>query len=84
MSSGPFCYSYLDWSFSNSRVSGKFLLLLSFIEIPVVNTNSEDPDQMLHTVASDLGLHCLTIIILGVSRLKWVRLEFRRMWCHIC
>ena len=26
---------------------------------------------MLHSVVSDLGLHCLTI--LGVSRLKWVK-----------
>ena len=35
--------------------------------------NSEDPDQMPHSVASDLGLHCLPIIFLGVSRLQWVK-----------
>ena len=29
--------------------------------------NSGDPDQMVHSVASDLGLHCLTITRLGVS-----------------
>ena len=34
--------------------------------------NSGDPDQMLHSVASDLGLHCLQITLLRVSRLKWV------------
>ena len=34
--------------------------------------NSEDPDQMPHSVASDLGLHCLPITLLGVSRLQWV------------
>ena len=28
-----------------------------------------DPDQMLHPVASDLGLHCLPITLLRVSRL---------------
>ena len=28
---------------------------------------SEDPDQMQHSVASDLGLHCLVITLLGVS-----------------
>ena len=27
------------------------------MEIPVFNANSVDPDQMLHSVASDLGLH---------------------------
>ena len=36
-----------------------FLLLLCFIEIPIFNANSVDPDQTLHSAASDLGLHCL-------------------------
>ena len=35
-----------------------------FIEVPVVNTNSVDPDQMPHSVASDLGLHCLPVTLL--------------------
>ena len=35
-------------------------------------SNSGDTDQMLHFTASDLGLHCLPITLLGVSRLKWV------------
>ena len=34
--------------------------------------NSGDADQMPHSVTSDLDLHCLPIIILGVSRLQWV------------
>ena len=34
--------------------------------------NSGDPDMMLHSVACDLGLHCLPITFLGVSRLQWV------------
>ena len=34
--------------------------------------NSEDPDQTLHSVASDLDLHCLPITLLRVSRLQWV------------
>ena len=34
--------------------------------------NSGDPDQMLPSAASDLGLHCLSITLLGVSRLQWV------------
>ena len=36
--------------------------------------NSGDPDQMPHSAASDLGLHCLPFIFLGVSRLQWVNL----------
>ena len=32
--------------------------------------NSGDPDQMLLSAMSDLGLHCLPIILLGVSRLQ--------------
>ena len=41
-----------------------FLLLLYFIESPVFNENSVDPGQMLHSVASDLSLHCLTMSLL--------------------
>ena len=51
-------------------MSDKILLLLRFIEIPVFNVNSVNPDF----AASDLGLHCLPISLLGVSRLKWVNL----------
>ena len=35
--------------------------------------NSEDPDQTPRSAAADLGLHCLPITLLGVSRLKWVK-----------
>ena len=34
--------------------------------------NSGDPDQMPHSAASDLGLHCLPVDLCGVSRLQWV------------
>ena len=34
--------------------------------------DSKDPDQMSRSAASDLGLHCLPINLLGVSRLQWV------------
>ena len=34
--------------------------------------NSGDPDQMLHSAASDLGLHCLPITFLRISRLQQV------------
>ena len=35
--------------------------------------NSGDPDQMLHSAASDLDLHCLPITRFGVSRLQWIK-----------
>ena len=41
-----------------------------FVEIPVFNGNSVDPDQMLHSAASDMGLHCLTITLLGIFQTK--------------
>ena len=37
--------------------------------------NSGDSDQMLHSVASDLGLYCLPITLLWVSRLQWVKVD---------
>ena len=52
------------------------LLHVCFIEIPAFNANSVDPDQMLHSAASNLGLHhLLQITLLWVSGLKWVRME---------
>ena len=38
--------------------------------------NSGNPDQAPHSVASDLGLHCLPITLLGVFRLQWVKIKF--------
>ena len=37
--------------------------------------NSGDPDQMPHSAASDLGLLCLPITLLRISRLQWVKSE---------
>ena len=73
MLSGLFYHNSLDWSTSNTRVSGKFLLLHvpCFVEIPMFNANRVDPDQMLYSTASDLGLHYLPMSLLAVSRLKW-------------
>ena len=47
-------------------MSGYFLLLQCFMEILVINANSVDPDQTPHSAASDLGLHCLPVALLGV------------------
>ena len=34
--------------------------------------NSGDPDPMPHSLASDLGLHCFPVTLLGVSSLQWI------------
>ena len=39
--------------------------------------NSGDPDQMPHYVASDLGLHCLPVTLVGEHGLK----QFVTMIC---
>ena len=37
--------------------------------------NSGDPDQTPRSAASDLGLHCLPVTLLLVSRLQWVNVS---------
>ena len=37
--------------------------------------NSGDLDQTLHSVAYDLGQHCLPVSCLGVSSLQWVKVK---------
>ena len=37
--------------------------------------NSEAPDQTPRSAASDLGLHCLPVNLLGVTRLQWVKVQ---------
>ena len=39
--------------------------------------NSGDFDQMPRSAASDLRLHCLSITILLVSPLQWVKITFQ-------
>ena len=43
------------------------------MEIPVFNANIVDLDQMPHSAASDLGLHCLPMSLLWDTRYKWVK-----------
>ena len=58
--------------FPIEEVSDWFLLLPCFTEIPVINANSVNPDQMLHSAASNLGLRCMPDTLSGDSGLKWV------------
>ena len=55
-------------TFPIERMFGDLLLLLCFIEIHVFDANNVDPDQTPRIVASDLGLHCVSMSILGVDR----------------
>ena len=70
---GLFYYNSLNRPISILRVVRLFLGELLILEIPVLNANSVDPDQMLHSAASDLGLHCLQRSHLWDARLKWVK-----------
>ena len=56
-------------------MSGLFLGRLLITEIPVINANSVDPDQMLYSVACDLELQCLRKSHLWDDRLKWVNFK---------
>ena len=44
----------------------------SYRKMAKIFANRRDPDSTPHSVASDLGLHCLPITLLGVPRLQWV------------
>ena len=44
--------------FPMQGVSGFFLIIPCFIEIPVFNANSVDFDQSPRSAMSDLGLYC--------------------------
>ena len=59
MPSGLFYLESLDRSISNKRGVWLVFIITLFIEIPVFNANSIDPDQTPRCAASDLGLHCL-------------------------
>ena len=87
---------YAEWNLLHSlfglfhfRYKGVWLVFnnIIFIEIPVFNANSVDPDQTPRSVASDLGLHCLPMSLLWDARLKWVTIVqvihvFHFLWDH--
>ena len=54
----------LDWSISNTKGPGYFLLLSCFIEIGLLTANSVYTDQT-RFAASDLGLQCLPMPLYG-------------------
>ena len=56
-------FSIRTGPFPVQGVSGFFLIIPCFIEIPVVNANSVDFDQSLRSATSDLGLHCFANVL---------------------
>ena len=73
MQSGLFYLKSLDQSISSLRDVWSVFIIAIFIGKPVINANSVDPDQTLHSAASDLGLHCLPMSRLWDARHKWVK-----------
>ena len=61
------CYM-LDKSICHFKGVQSILLLLFIFLWKILLANNVDPDQMPHHVASDLGLHCLPVTLLRVSR----------------
>ena len=55
--------------FSTARYPVSFLLLC-YVEIPVINVDSVDPDQTLPSAASDLDLHSLPMFFLWDAKHK--------------
>ena len=43
--------------------------------------NSGDPDQTPRSPASDVGMNCLPVTLLGVSSLQWVYIVFNMLSC---
>ena len=46
----------------------------------ILLANNVDLDQMPNYMASDLGLHCLPMIFLQVSREGWVNIPLKHIW----
>ena len=61
------CYM-LDESICHFRGVRSILSLLFYFCWKILLANNVDPDQMPHFVMSDLGLHCLPVTLLQVSR----------------
>ena len=61
------CYM-LDESIRHFNGTGSILSVLFYFRWKILLANDVYPDQMPHHVASDLGLQCLPMTLLQVSR----------------
>ena len=65
------CYlNSLDSSISYIRGVWLFFIVTIFVEMSELIANSVHPDQMPRSEASDLGLHCLPMLLLWDARHK--------------
>ena len=55
--------------FSHHNCHSCFYLL----KLSIITANSVDPDEMQHSLVSDLDLHCLQMSLLYNARHKWVK-----------
>ena len=63
-------------SFVTLGVPGLFCCFYSIFDGKILLAKNVDPDQTPHYVASDLGLHCLPMTLLQVSREESIYLRF--------
>ena len=67
----------------NSNFNFKYVRLCDLDtprEMVELFANSRDPDQMSHSALSDLNLHILPVMLLGVSRLQLVNNSFATLF----
>ena len=58
----------VDESICHFKSIGSILSLLFYFLWKILLANNVDPDQMPHHVTSDLGVHCLPLTTLRVSK----------------
>ena len=75
MPRGFFYFNSLDKFIFYMRGVCLVFILSCFVEISELNANGVDPDQMPHSAASDLGLHCLPVSLLWDTSLIWVKAQ---------
>ena len=68
--------TYRTGALLREGLPGYFLLLPCSIQSLLFNANSVNPDQMPHSVVSDLGLRCLVMSLLWGVRHNWVNTIF--------
>ena len=51
------------------------VVFIQILKENILLANSENPDQRLHSAASDLDLHCLSMSHKKDARLIWVKFQ---------
>ena len=72
MPSGIFYLKSLDRSFPVEWGLFSYIIIMFYGKYPIFNANRVDPDQTLHSAASDLGLYCLPMSLLWDAKLNCI------------